>query len=322
MIADSPCLRILLAAVILCAGAPASLAQDASIASTPAATSGQTLNLPAGATPGNAAQDNTVQFIGTATVLIRYGGMTILTDPNFLHKGGHVQLGYGLTSERLTEPAIDIEALPPIDLVILSHFHGDHFDQLVQQKLRRDVPIVTTPQSALALESLGFTRRHALRSWDTLTVTKGATTLRISAMPGRHGPPVLAGLLPAVMGSMLEWSRDGAAPDYRIYITGDTLVYDDLNEIPRRFPGIDLALLHLGGTRILGVMKVTMDGEDGVRMMQLVAPRHAIPIHYNDYTVFKSPLSDFERAVKAARLQDKVSYLKHGETWRFTPTSK
>ncbi|MDB5757496.1 MAG: fold metallo-hydrolase [Burkholderia sp.] len=312
----------LLAAVLLCVPALPAGAHDATMASTPAPMPGQTLALPAlsaEAAAAAAADDHSILFIGTATVLIRYGGMTILTDPNFLHKGGHVPLGYGLTSERLTEPAMNIEDLPPVDLVLLSHFHGDHFDQLVQEKLPRTLPIVTTPQSSLALENLGFTRRHALRTWDTMTVNKGVVTLRISAMPGRHGPPVLAGLLPAVMGSMLEFSRNGGAPDYRIYITGDTMVYDDLREIPQRFPDIDLALLHLGGTRILGVMKVTMDGEDGVRMMQLVAPQHAIPIHYNDYTVFKSPLSDFERAVKAAELQNKVSYLKHGETYRYTP---
>jgi L-ascorbate metabolism protein UlaG (beta-lactamase superfamily) len=316
------CWRARLSAALLCAPALPVLAQQASIAPTPATTPGQILTLPAAAAAAPAADDNSIQFIGTATVLIRYGGMTILTDPNFLHKGEHVPLGYGLTSERLTEPALSIEALPPVDLVILSHFHGDHFDQLVQQKLPRTIPIVTTPQSSLALENLGFTQRHALRTWDTLTVNKGAATLRISAMPGRHGPPVLAGLLPAVMGSMLELGRSGAAPDYRIYITGDTMVYDDLREIPQRYPDVDLALLHLGGTRILGVMKVTMDGEDGVRMMRLVAPQHAIPIHYNDYTVFKSPLSDFERAVKKAELQNKVSYLKHGETYRFTPKAR
>ncbi len=316
------CLGAMLVTLMSCLPASSPWAQGASIAPTPAATPGQTLALAAGSANVAAADDNTVMFIGTATVLIRYGGMTILTDPNFLHKGDHVPLGYGLTSERLTEPAIGIEALPPVDLVILSHFHGDHFDQLVQEKLPRTIPVVTTPQSALAVEQLGFTQRHALRTWDTLQVTKGDTTLRISAMPGRHGPPVLAGLLPEVMGSMLEFSRGGSAPDYRMYITGDTLMYDDLREIPRRYPDVDLALLHLGGTRILGVMKVTMDGEDGVRMMQLVAPQHAIPIHYNDYTVFKSPLSDFERAVKVAELQNRVSYLKHGEIYRFAPRTK
>lgn len=72
-----------------------------------------------------------VQFIGTATVLIRYQGITILTDPNFLHKGEHVHLGYGLRSQRLTNPALELSQLPPIDLLILSHLQEDHFDQLL-----------------------------------------------------------------------------------------------------------------------------------------------------------------------------------------------
>jgi hypothetical protein len=53
-----------------------------------------------------------------------------------------------------------------------------------------------------------------------------------------------------------------------MYITGDTLVIDALKEIPRRYPDIDLALLHLGGTRVLGIL-VTMDAEQGVEMLQI-----------------------------------------------------
>jgi L-ascorbate metabolism protein UlaG (beta-lactamase superfamily) len=58
-----------------------------------------------------------------------------------------------------------------------------------------------------------------------------------------------------------------------------------------------------------------------VRMLQLVAPRHAIPIHYNDYDVFKSPLSDFQREVAAAGLTGKVVYLNHGDTYQFVPAT-
>ncbi|WP_420472700.1 MBL fold metallo-hydrolase [Noviherbaspirillum sp. ST9] len=275
------------------------------------------LELNGGGTPANA-DAGSVQFIGTATVLIRYAGFTILTDPNFLHKGDHVHLGYGLKSQRLTNPAISLDKLPPIDLVVLSHFHGDHFDQLVQEKLDRNIPIVTTEEAARALADLGFKNRHALATWDTLAVRKGTATLRVTAMPARHGPPGASVPLPETMGSMLEFAADKDG-GYRMYISGDTLVYNDLEDIPRRYPDIDLALLHLGGTRILGVMKVTMDGKDGVKLMQLVAPQHAIPIHYNDYDVFKSPLSEFESEVKAAGLQGKVTYLKHGDTYRFKP---
>lgn len=279
------------------------------------------LQLPAGEGAIDAAQGS-VQFIGTATVLIRYQGFTILTDPNFLHKGDHVHLGYGLTSERKTNPAIAFDDLPPIDLVVLSHFHGDHFDQLVQKRLNRAVPIVSTRQAAASLAKLGFTRVTALGPWDRLEVSKGEARLRVTATPGRHGPAGVAALLPKVMGSVLDFGPDPAAPDYRMYISGDTLVIDDIKTVPERFPGIDLALLHLGGTRILGVVKVTMDGKDGVRMMQVVRPKKTIPIHYNDYDVFKSPLEDFAREVKAAGLEQEVVYLAHGETYTFMRTKR
>jgi L-ascorbate metabolism protein UlaG (beta-lactamase superfamily) len=51
---------------------------------------------------------------------------------------------------------------------------------------------------------------------------------------------------------------------------------------------------------VLGIM-VTMDAEQGVEVLRMVQPKRAIPIHYNDYDVFKSPLVDFQRAVEAAR---------------------
>lgn len=274
------------------------------------------LKLPAAA--ASAPSDpGSVQFIGTATVLLRYQGLTILTDPNFLHQGERVHLGYGLTSKRLTNPAIDLKDLPPIDLVVLSHMHEDHFDKLVQQQLDKNIPILSTPGAVAALKRMGFLQTIALSDWDQVNVEKGATRLRITAVPGRHGKLGMQALLPSVMGTVYDFGADPAHADYRMYVSGDTLVYDDLKTIPQRFPGIDLALLHLGGTRILGVFKVTMDAQDGVQLLQIVQPKHAIPIHYNDYDVFKSPLADFAREVEAAGWRDRVTYLRHGDRYQF-----
>ncbi len=276
----------------------------------------QTITLPPGETSA-ADADGSVQFIGNATVLIRYRGFTILTDPNFLHKGDHVHLGYGQRAQRLTNPALNMEQLPPIDLVLLSHLHEDHFDLLVQQKLDRNTLIVTTKEAAGNLQRMGFRRPVALSTWDAVEIRKGDARLVLTAMPGRHGPPVFAALLPTVMGTMLDFPGQGAQPRYRMYISGDTLVYDDISLIPHRYPGIDLALLHLGGTRVFKMIKVTMDGKDGVRMLGIIAPERAIPIHFNDYDVFKSPLAEFQREVNAAGLSTKVTYLKHGDIYRF-----
>ncbi len=277
------------------------------------------------ATTGGASPNfgrGSVFFVGTATVILRYAGFTILTDPNFLHAGDHVHLGYGLTSERLTNPAIELEALPPIDFCILSHYHGDHFDQIVEERLQKDLPIITTEHAATELKSKGFTAPLALDTWDAVTVRKGDTTsVRVTSLPGQHGPGVVDFFLPPVMGSMLEFRNvAGQAATLRLYITGDTLIHDDLNEIPKRYPDIDLALFHLGGTRVLGVL-VTMDAEQGVEAIRIINPRELIPIHYNDYDVFKSPLEEFKQAVEAAGFGERVRYLSHGETYDFEVTS-
>jgi L-ascorbate metabolism protein UlaG (beta-lactamase superfamily) len=258
-----------------------------------------------------------VFFVGTATVVIRYAGFTILTDPNFLHRGDHVHLGYGLISRRQTNPAIEIEDLPPLDFVLLSHMHGDHFDRVVERKLNKATPIISTRHAVAYLKRKGFTATHALRTWETLTITKGEARLRLTAMPGTHAPGPLAAALPPVMGSMLEFRTAEDETRLRLYISGDTLVHEQLEEIPRRYPQIDLALLHLGGTMILGVVMVTMDARQGVEAIRIIEPRTAIPIHYNDYTVFKSPLEDFKRAVAEAGLEERVHYLSHGDTYEF-----
>jgi len=258
----------------------------------------------------------TITFIGTATVLIRYGGITVLTDPNFLHRGERARLGYGLRSTRLTDPAIEFDALPPIDVVVLSHLHEHHFDRGVQRRLPDVMPIVTTPHAADRLGHRGFMATRALTTWQTLDCTKGDMRLRITAMPGRHGPRLVSRLLPPVMGSMLEFATTDENRRVHIYVTGDTLVFRSIREIRARYTDIDLALLHLGGTRVLGVL-VTMDARQGVDMIRTVSPHISIPIHYNDYGVFKSPLSDFQAEITRAGLGPHVRYLRHGETYTF-----
>lgn len=275
-----------------------------------------TLALPVGTTEPS--PEASIYFVGTATTIIRCAGFTILTDPNFLHQGEEVHLGYGLRSTRLTEPAMTLEQLPPVDFVVLSHMHEDHFDRRVAAGLDHSIPILTTPGAARELRRHGFTRLYPLNTWDAVEVRRGQQSVRVTAMPGRHGPMLVAPLMPSVMGSMLAFRTAERAAPYRLYISGDTLVYGDLKKIPQRYAHVDLALLHLGGARVLGIL-VTMDGKQGLQAINIIQPRLAIPIHYNDYDVFESPLEDFARAVREAGLEDRVRYLSHGDTYTFVP---
>ncbi|HZB71167.1 MAG TPA: MBL fold metallo-hydrolase [Acidimicrobiales bacterium] len=270
---------------------------------------------PRGGAAGADVTDGSLTFIGTATVLLRLPGFTILTDPNFLHRGESAYLGLGLRSKRRTEPAMQIGDLPPLDAVVLSHHHGDHFDRVAAAELDKDLPIITEPGSAGALRRQGFRRAVALETWQEQRLVRGDDELRVTSAPGKHAPDPLGHLLPSVMGSVLDLVRAGRHV-LRLYITGDTLLHDRLAEIPRRCPDIDLCLIHLGGTRVAGIL-LTMDGAQGVQALQVVRPRAAVPIHYDDYTVFKSPLSDFRSAVAGASLDTEVRYVDRGDTLTF-----
>lgn len=262
-------------------------------------------------------------FVGNATMLLRLAGVTILTDPNFVPRGTDVPIGYGLSTRRLTDPAMAIDELPPLDLVLLSHYHGDHFDPLAEERLDRAIPILTTPQAAEILEGKGFEATVRLDTWASHEAAGPAGRVRITALPGRHAPGPMEIALPDVMGSLVEvWSPTGStagaagtgtgAPDRRLYISGDTIFYEGLREIPERAGQVDLCLVHLGGTRVMGVT-VTMDAEQGVEFLQTIQPRAAAAIHYDDYEAFKSPIEEFVTAVDAAGLGDRVRVLRRGE---------
>src|SRR4029453_441726 len=95
--------------------------------------------------------DVTMTFGGNATMLLRLGGFTLLTDPNFLHRGQRAHLGYGLRSKRLTQPALQPTQLPGLGAVLLSHRHGARGDRIATRSMPKDVPVVTTAQAARCL---------------------------------------------------------------------------------------------------------------------------------------------------------------------------
>ncbi|KAF2683230.1 Metallo-hydrolase/oxidoreductase [Lentithecium fluviatile CBS 122367] len=285
--------------------------------------------------PNKPEQETNVKFVlcWHATTILEWEGLRILIDPNFLHANDHVHLGPG--------------ELPRIDAVLLSHYHEDHFDKLVEDKLKRSLPIITIPHAKECLTAKGdksFTAVHALDFFQSmrLDVKTGKIqggqkpSIKVTGMPGKHVPPGplnvannILGTVPPTNGWMVELGYAAAADSekfdcgHRIYISGDTLMVDEPKEIPERNTdkNIDPMLVHLGGTTIPGpsmpLLMITMDGKQSVQPMQLLNPDVTIPIHYDDYDVFMSLLSDFKKAVIEAGLSDKVVYLDRTDQFEF-----
>ena len=261
--------------------------------------------------------DVTLTFGGTATTLLRIGGFTLLTDPNFLHRGQRAYLGYGLWTTRRTEPALQPTQLPPLDAIVLSHLHGDHWDRIATRSLERSSPVLTTREAAKKLTGKGFGATSALQPWQQHELTRGAETLRITAVPGVHGPGPLATLLPSVMGSVLELLREGVV-SWRGYLSGDTLYRPFLGRVLERCGPLDVVVPHLGGTKALGIT-VTMDARQGADLVDLLKPPVTVPVHYDDYGRFKSPLGDFVAEVARRRLPGQLRTVGRGDTVSLRP---
>ncbi|GGJ02349.1 hypothetical protein GCM10011581_44370 [Saccharopolyspora subtropica] len=255
-------------------------------------------------------------FIGNATTLLRWRSLSLLTDPNFLHAGQRAYLGHGLSSRRVLEPALQLDDLPDdLDAVVLSHLHGDHWDRVSRRGLDRGLPIVTTPHAARRLQGWHrFRRATGLATWESHTLLSGTDVVVVTAVPGRHAPGLARHLLPPVMGSVLEFATVGSGPARRVYVTGDTLLFDGVAEVARRFPEIDVVVAHLGGTTLPGGLVVTMDAAQGADLLELVPATRTIPVHTDDYRILRSSLEDFLAEVDRRGLRDRVTCVARGET--------
>ena len=256
--------------------------------------------------------DVSMTFGGNATMLLRIGGFTLLTDPSFVRRGKRVYLGYGLWTKRLTDPALEPTQLPALDAIVLSHLHGDHWDRIATERLDRTTPLVTTREAATVLGAQGFGATSDLAPWQQHTIERGGETLRITAVPGVHGPGPMARLLPPVMGTVLELVRDGEV-DWRGYVTGDTLRRPFLADVLERCGPLDVLIPHLGGTKALG-LTVTMDAGQGADLVEMLRAPVTVPVHYDDYDRFRSSLGDFVAEVARRRLPGEIRVAVRGDT--------
>jgi L-ascorbate metabolism protein UlaG (beta-lactamase superfamily) len=221
--------------------------------------------------------------IGGPTVLIEIEGWRLLTDPTFDPPGGSYRFGWGAGSRKLTGPALSASDLGPIDAVLLSHdHHEDNLDPAGRELLPSAEVVVTTASGA---KRLGGAAR-GLEPWEVTQLdSPDRPSIEITATPCRHGPPLSHPIVGDVIGFALRW--DGQE-DGVLWISGDTVLYDGVREVPDRLE-VDTALLHLGGARfpVSGPVRYTMTARQAVELCGLIRPRTVIPIHYEGWKHFR-----------------------------------
>ncbi|GAA1177978.1 L-ascorbate metabolism protein UlaG (beta-lactamase superfamily) [Kitasatospora gansuensis] len=245
-----------------------------------------------------------VTYIGTATVLLRIGDLTLLTDPALDQTPGDYPAERPL--RRTAGAALAADRLPPVDLVLLSHDqHSDNLDRTGREVLARAAAVLTTPEAATRLGG----RATGLSPWDQRTITVGATTVTITATPARHGP---AGTEPAtgpVTGFVVEY--DGGT----LYVSGDTVRHDALDEIGRRFT-IDTAFLHFGDAHFpsTGDRAFSLSSTEGAQLARTLRARTVIPLHFDSWAHFTEDPARITEAFTTPDLTGRLRRLTPGTT--------
>ncbi|MGW7311482.1 MBL fold metallo-hydrolase [Streptomyces sp. NPDC054835] len=232
----------------------------------------------------------TATYVGTATVLLRIGGLTLLTDPAFDPAPADYPAARPL--HRTTGPALGADRLPPVDLVLLSHDqHADNLDHTGREVLARAARTLTTPEGAARLGG----RAEGLAPWESREVTAGGTRVRITATPARHGPEGTEQATGPVTGFVVEY-HGGA-----LYLSGDTVRHDALTAIGERF-ALDTAFLHFGDAHFpsTGDRAFSLSAAEGAAFARTLGARTVVPLHFDSW----AHLAEDPAAITAAFAAD------------------
>ncbi len=252
-------------------------------------------------------------YVGGPTLLIEVGGWRLLTDPTFDPPGKRYFFGWGTMSRKTQGPAVPFEALEPIDAVLLSHdHHGDNLDPTGRELLPRMGEVLTTEPGARRLGADGIAAR-GLAPWGTTTLeAPGKPTIHVTATPCRHGPPGSKPIVGDVVGFSLRWEGQEHG---ELWITGDSVLYAGLREVPERLR-VGTVVTHLGGVTfpwVSGPLRYTMNAEEAVELCGALDPHTIVPLHYEGWKHFRQPRDRARNVLSASPLADRIRWLTAGE---------
>ncbi len=246
-----------------------------------------------------------VTYIGGPTALLEFGAARLLTDPTFDPPGGEYATP-ATTLRKLAGPALTPDQVGRLDYVLLSHdHHFDNLDHLGRKVLRSAKTVFTTEEGAARLgeNSVG------LHPWRGVNLPASQPpSLRVVGAPARHGPQGMS--RGAVTGFILFF--DDAA-DQCIYVSGDTVWYEGVAEVARRFP-IRAAILNLGAARVpeVGPFHLTMTAAEAVEAARAFTGAAIIPLHFEGWAHFTEGRDAIANAFAAEGMTDRLHWVEAG----------
>jgi L-ascorbate metabolism protein UlaG (beta-lactamase superfamily) len=247
-----------------------------------------------------------ITYIGGPTALVELGGFRLLTDPTFDPAGSEYPTA-AYTLRKTQGPAVDVNAIGDIDAVLLSHdHHFDNLDVAGRAMLASAHKVITTPAGARRLGGNAV----GLEPWQSLTLrSANGESLHVTSTPARHGPP--DGDRGPVTGFVLQ-ADDESVP--AMYVTGDTVWYEGVAEVARRF-GAEAVLLFAGAARVkvAGPAHLTFDASDAVELARAIPNAVIVPLHYEGWEHFSEGRAELERAFRDAGFEARLRWLARGE---------
>ncbi|MCZ8156389.1 MAG: MBL fold metallo-hydrolase [Leptospira sp.] len=243
-----------------------------------------------------------VTWIGHATTLIQLDGVNILTDPIWSERCSPVSFA---GPKRYTQPGIQIENLPNIDIVILSHNHYDHMDlptlKILETKFHPKF-LVGLGNGAF-LNDNGLSQVTEMDWWDEI-ILKG---IQIHFTPTQHFSG--RGLFDRDSSLWGSYALVGAKS--KVYFAGDTGYYTHFKAIGQKFGSFDVAILPIGATEPRWFMApVHIDAKEAVQAFEDLNAKFFIPMHYQTFVLSDEPLDSPVPMTKQNFLNKKIDLMR------------
>lgn len=254
-------------------------------------------------------RDVTAAWLGHATVLVNFYGLTILTDPTFMPRIG-ANLGVAtIGPKRLVAPPLSLSELPPIDLLLLSHAHLDHFDTPTLHTFSARPKAITAKSTLDLFSEMKFRKNVTELSWGESTMlTTAHGDVRVEAFEVNHwGARWRHDKQRGYNGYILE--REGK----KLMFGGDTAITDKF-ELIRSKGSFDLAIMPIGSYKPF--KKCHCTPEESVKMANDAGAEKLLPIHFKTFRLGEEGTTEPMERLEAALAHDRIALRDVGETFR------